>query len=41
MHNFPFEIESPDIGLSVLAMVIYLAIGLVSSLVISNRRQLS
>jgi len=41
MHNFPFEIESPDIGRSVLAMVIYLAIGLISSLIISNRRQLS
>ncbi len=41
MHNFPFEIESPDIGLSVLAMIIYLAAGLVSSLIITNRRQLS
>ena len=41
MHNFPFELESPDIGRSVLAMVIHLAIGLVSSLIITNRRQLS
>ncbi len=41
MENFPFELETPDIGLSVLAMVIYLAVGLFSSLIITNRRQLS
>ncbi|MDD4873848.1 MAG: ABC transporter permease [Dehalococcoidales bacterium] len=41
MSNFPFEFENPDIGLTTLAMVIYLVAGLVSSLVISNRRQLS
>jgi len=41
MGNFPFELESPDIGRCVLAMVIYLAVGLISSLIITNRRQLS
>ncbi len=41
MGNFPFQLESPDIGLSVLAMIIYLATGLIFSLVITNRRQLS
>jgi ABC-2 type transport system permease protein len=41
MHNFPFEIESPDSGRSILAMIIYLAVGLVSSLIVTNRRQLS
>jgi ABC-type transport system involved in multi-copper enzyme maturation permease subunit len=41
MGNFPFKLENPDIGLTALAMVIYLVVGLVLSLVISNRRQLS
>ncbi len=37
----PFEIETPDIGLAVLAMVIYLVVGLVLSIWISGRRQLA
>jgi hypothetical protein len=41
MEHFPFELESPDIGLTTLAMIIYLVVGLILSLVISNRRQLS
>ena len=38
---FPFEIETPDIGLCALAMVIYLVVGLVLSIWISGRRQLA
>ncbi len=37
----PFEIEIPDIGLAVLSMVIYLVVGLVLSIWISKRRQLT
>ncbi len=37
----PFEIETPDIGLAVLAMLIYLVVGLVLSIWISGRRQLA
>jgi ABC-2 type transport system permease protein len=39
--NFPFEIQVPNIGHSVLAMVIYLVGGLIPSLIITNRRELS
>ena len=37
----PFEIETPDIGLCALSMVIYLLVGLVLSFWISGRRQLA
>lgn len=37
----PFELETPDIGLSVISMVGYLAVGFLLSLWISKRRQLS
>ena len=39
--DMPFELESPDIGLSVLSMSLYLALCFVASLFISNRRQLA
>jgi hypothetical protein len=41
MGDFPFELKPTDIGLNVLAMVIYLAVGLFTSLIVTNRRQLS
>lgn len=37
----PFEIETPDIGLAILSMVIYLVVGLVLSIWITQRRQLA
>jgi len=37
----PFEIETPDIGLCALSMVIYLVVGLILSFWISGRRQLA
>jgi len=37
----PFEMESPNIGLSVLSMAIYLVVGFVSSIWITKRRQLA
>ncbi len=37
----PFEIETPDIGLTALSMVVYLVVGLVLSIWISGRRQLA
>ncbi len=37
----PFELETPDIGLCALSMVIYLLVGFVLSLWISKRRQLA
>ena len=37
----PFEIETPDIGLAVLSMVIYLVVGFLLSIWISKRRQLA
>ena len=37
----PFELETPDIGLSSLSMVIYLVVGFVLSIWISGRRQLT
>lgn len=37
----PFEIESPDISLSVLSMVIYLVVGFLLSIWISQKRQLA
>lgn len=40
-ERMPFEFETPDIGLSVLSMVIYLVVGFVSSIWISKRRQLA
>jgi ABC-type transport system involved in multi-copper enzyme maturation permease subunit len=40
-ERIPFEFETPDIGLSVLSMVIYLVVGFVSSIWISKRRQLA
>ncbi len=39
--ELPFEIETPDIGLTTLGMVIYLVVGYVLSIWISGRRQLS
>ncbi len=41
MEDLPFELENPDIGLTTLAMVIYLVVGFVASIFISNRRQLA
>jgi ABC-type transport system involved in multi-copper enzyme maturation permease subunit len=40
-ERIPFEFETPDIGLSVLSMVIYLVVGFVLSLWITKRRQLA
>ncbi len=37
----PFEIETPDIGLTALAMATYLVVGLVLSIWITKRRQLA
>jgi len=37
----PFELETPDIGLSVISMVGYLAVGFLLSIWISKRRQLA
>jgi len=37
----PFEIETPDIGLTALSMAVYLVVGLVLSIWISGRRQLT
>ena len=41
MGDMPFEFESPSIGLSVLSMAIYLALGFLLSLWITKRRQLT
>jgi ABC-2 type transport system permease protein len=41
MQMMPFEIKTPDIGLCALAMVIYLVVGFVLSIWISQRRQLA
>lgn len=41
MENLPFELENPDIGLTALAMTIYMVVGFVASIFISNRRQLA
>jgi len=41
MQMMPFQIKNPDIGLCALGMVIYLAVGFVLSLWISQRRQLA
>ncbi len=41
MDSFPFEVKTPDIGLTTLAMIIYMVVGLGLSIIISNRRQLS
>jgi ABC-2 type transport system permease protein len=41
MEGMPFELETPAIGLSVLSMVGYLAVGFLLSLWISKRRQLA
>ena len=38
---FPFELEDPNIGLSVLSMAIYLVVGFVASIWITKRRQLA
>jgi ABC-2 type transport system permease protein len=37
----PFEIETPDIGLTALSMAVYLVVGLVLSIWITKRRQLA
>ena len=41
MGMLPFEIETPDIGLCALSMVIYLVVGFLLSIWISKRRQLA
>ena len=41
MGSMPFEIKTPDIGLTAWAMVAYLVVGFVSSVLISRRRQLA
>ena len=40
-ERLPFEIETPDIGLSMLSMGIYLVVGFLLSIWISGRRQLT
>jgi hypothetical protein len=37
----PFEIETPDINLCILAMVIYMVVGFLVSIWITRRRQLA
>ena len=39
--GFPFELKDPDIGLTTLSMSIYLVVGFIASVFISNRRQLA
>lgn len=41
MRVLPFGLETPDIGLCILSMVIYLVVGFVLSIWISKRRQLA
>ena len=41
MGMMPFEIETPDIGLCALSMVIYMVVGFVVSIWVSKRRQLA
>jgi ABC-2 type transport system permease protein len=41
VDQLPFEMENPDIGLTTLAMVIYLVVGFTLSIFISRRRQLA
>jgi len=41
MGMMPFELETPDIGLCALSMVIYMVVGFVVSIWVSNRRQLA
>jgi ABC-2 type transport system permease protein len=41
MEMMPFKLETPDIGLCSLAMVIYMVVGFVLSIWITNRRQLA
>jgi ABC-2 type transport system permease protein len=41
MGDVPFEFENPSVSLSALSMSLYLAVGFVASLFISNRRQLA
>lgn len=39
--GFPFELKDPDIGLTTLSMSIYMVVGFIASVFISNRRQLA
>ncbi len=41
MDMLPFEIETPDIGLCALSMVIYMVVGFILSIWITERRQLA
>ena len=40
-RELPFEMETMNIGLAAMAMVVYMVVGLVTSIFISNRRQLA
>ena len=40
-HELPFELETMNIGLAAMAMAVYMVVGLVTSIFISNRRQLA
>jgi ABC-2 type transport system permease protein len=41
VDQIPFELENPDVGLTTLAMVIYLVVGFSLSIFISRKRQLA
>jgi ABC-2 type transport system permease protein len=40
-QELPFELETMNIGLAAMAMVVYMVVGFVASIFISNRRQLA
>ena len=40
-HELPFELETMNIGLAAMAMAVYMVVGVVASIFISNRRQLA
>ena len=40
-HELPFELETMNIGLAAMAMAVYMVVGFVASIFISNRRQLA
>ncbi len=40
-HELPFEIGALDVGLASMAMAVYMVVGFISSIFISNRRQLA
>jgi ABC-type transport system involved in multi-copper enzyme maturation permease subunit len=40
-QELPFELETMNIGLAAMAMAVYMVVGFVTSILISNRRQLA